>query len=60
MLYNEFKTTHNDLGGLRTFSLKDLNYVKVHCTKFEVSIFISFEILLKSNLIECVRQSDSE
>ena len=40
-----FKTTLNDLQGERSFSQNDLDNMKVKCTKFEVSISISVEVI---------------
>ena len=36
---------YNDLEGLRSIDLNYLNNVKVRCTKFEVSIFMSFKTI---------------
>ena len=40
-----FKMTLDDLEGQRSFSQDDLENMKVKCTKFEVSTFISFEVI---------------
>ena len=40
-----FKMTINDLEGQRSLSQNDLDNMKVKCTKFEVSISISVEVI---------------
>ena len=37
--------TLNDLEGQRSLSQNDLDNVKVKCVKFEVSTFISFDVI---------------
>ena len=39
-----FKMTLNDLEGQRSFSKNDLYNMNVKCTKFDVSMLISFEV----------------
>ena len=40
-----FKMTLNDLEGQRSFSQKALDNMNVKCTKFDVSMLISFEVI---------------
>ena len=40
-----FKMTLNDLEGQRLFSQNDLYNMNVKCTKFDVSMSISFEVI---------------
>ena len=40
-----FKMTLNDLEGQRSFSQNDLYNMNVKCTKFDVSMLISFEVI---------------
>ena len=40
-----FEITLNDLEGQRSLSQNKLDDIKVKCTKFEVSTFISFEVI---------------
>ena len=37
--------TLNDLEGQRSFSQNDLDNMNVKCTKFDVSMLISFEVI---------------
>ena len=53
------KITLYDLEGLRSPSQNYLNIVKVKCTKFEVSIFISFAIIQKNRVTEWVNEWQS-
>ena len=39
----------NDPKGIKSLSQNDLDNEKIKCTKFEVSIFISFEVVLKNS-----------
>ena len=40
-----FKITLDDLEGQRLINQKDLDNIKVKCTKFEVFTYISFEVI---------------
>ena len=40
-----FKMTLNDLEGQWTFTQNDLYNMNVKCTKFDVSMLISFEVI---------------
>ena len=40
-----FEMTLNDLEGKRSFSQNDLYNMNVKCTKFDVSMLISFEVI---------------
>ena len=40
-----FKIIFNDLEGHSLFSQNNFDSMKVKCTKFEVSTFISFEVI---------------
>ena len=40
-----FEMTLNDLEGLSSFSRNDLDNIKVKCTNFDMSTFISFEVI---------------
>ena len=46
------KMNLNDLESLWSLSQNDLHNVYVKCTKFEVSIFISFKIIEKNSVTE--------
>ena len=46
-----FKMTINDLEGQRSFSQNDLYNMNVKCTKFDVSMLISFEVITINQVI---------
>ena len=46
LTFNHLKMSSNDLDGLSSHSQNDLDTLWVKCTKFKVSIFVSFEVIV--------------